>query len=73
MGKRAEDRATVERRGQQDTRPSETQAQEKTPRFIEEEVDPCVLGTCTCRVYYKTTGRPVPPDPFAMSIRNKYD
>ena len=38
-----------------------------------EETDPCVLGTCSCKVTYVATGKPVPRDAFAMSIRDKYE
>lgn len=45
---------------------------EESEAAEEEEEDPCFLGTCSCKIRYVPSGKPVPRDAFAMSIRDKY-
>ena len=39
----------------------------------QEEADQCYAGTCACKITYKATGKPVPPDKRALKIREKYE
>ena len=40
----------------------------------DEAEEDCYAGTCACKVTYVPSGKPVPPDAFAMSIRdNEYE
>ena len=50
----------------------DTARQETAEACEAEEADPCILGTCACKVTYVKTGKPVPRDAFAMTIRDRY-
>ena len=65
MGERSEGSSRV--------REGDTEGPEAAEESEEEEDDPCILGTCSCKVTFVATGKRVPRDKFAMSIRHKYE